>query len=48
MNKIYIVHCWDGKKDDGWYPWIDEKISNELNTIFSLKSWYRLKNARLN
>ena len=29
MNKIYIVHCWDGKKDDGWYPWLDEKLSNE-------------------
>ncbi len=34
MNKIYIVHCWDGTKDDGWYPWLDEKLSNENNKVF--------------
>ena len=34
MNKIYIVHCWDGTKDDGWYPWLDEKISNKDNNVF--------------
>ena len=34
MNKIYIVHCWDGTKDDGWYPWIDKELSNENNTVF--------------
>ena len=22
MKKVYMVHCWDGKSDDGWYPWI--------------------------
>lgn len=33
MNKIYIVHCWDGTKDDGWYPWLDSKISNENNEV---------------
>ena len=32
MNKVYMVHCWDGTKDDGWYPWLDKKISSE-NTI---------------
>ena len=34
MNKIYIVHCWDGNKDDGWYPWLDKKISNKSNKVF--------------
>ncbi len=34
MNKIYIVHCWDGTKDDGWYPWLDEKLTNENNKVF--------------
>ena len=34
MNKIYIVHCWDGTKDDGWYPWLDKKISNADNKVF--------------
>ena len=34
MNKIYIVHCWDGSKEDGWYPWLDKKISNDENKVF--------------
>lgn len=34
MNKIYIVHCWDGTKDDGWYPWLDKKISDNDNKVF--------------
>ena len=32
MNKVYIVHCWDGTKDDGWYPWLDKELTND-NTI---------------
>ena len=34
MNKIYIVHCWDGRKDDGWYPWLDRELSNDNNTVY--------------
>ena len=34
MNKIYIVHCWNGTKDDCWYPWLDKKISNNNNQVF--------------
>lgn len=33
MNKIYMVHCWEGTKDDGWYPWLDEKISSDSNKV---------------
>ncbi len=33
MNRIFIVHCWDGTKDDGWYPWLDKKISNNENKV---------------
>lgn len=29
MKKIYLVHCWDGTCEDGWYPW----ISNELKKL---------------
>ena len=36
MNKIYIIHCWDGTKDDGWYPWLDKKISNDNNKVYRL------------
>ena len=34
MNKIYIVHCWDGSKEDGWYPWLDKNLSNEKNSVY--------------
>jgi hypothetical protein len=34
MNKIYLVHCWDGTKDDGWYPWIDKELSNDNNKVY--------------
>ncbi len=34
MNKIYIVHCWDGTKDDGWYPWLDKQLSNENIIVY--------------
>ena len=34
MNKIYLVHCWDGTKEDGWYPWIDKELSNDNNKVY--------------
>ena len=33
MNKIYVVHCWDGCKEDGWYPWIDKELSNDIRIL---------------
>lgn len=26
MKKAYLVHCWDGTSNDGWYPWIEEEL----------------------
>lgn len=26
MKKIYLVHCWDGTSNDGWYPWIEQEL----------------------
>ena len=34
MNKIFIVHCWEGTKDDGWYPWLDKELSNKKNKVY--------------
>ena len=34
MNKIYMVHCWDGTKEDGWYPWLDKELSNDNNKVY--------------
>ena len=28
MKKIYIIHCWDGTSNDGWYPWIEKQLNN--------------------
>ena len=36
MNKIYIIHCCDGTKEDGWYPWLDKELSNENNKVYRL------------
>lgn len=34
MNKIYMIHCWDGTKEDGWYPWIDKELTNKNNIVY--------------
>lgn len=34
MKKIYMVHCWDGNRDDGWYPWLDENISDDNVKVY--------------
>lgn len=34
MKKFYIVHCWEGNKEDGWYPWIDSKLSIKGEQVF--------------
>ena len=34
MNKIYVVHCWDGNKNDGWYPWLDKELSDSENAVY--------------
>ena len=26
MKKVYLVHCWDGTSNDGWYPWIEKEL----------------------
>mgnify|MGYP003300347078 CR=1 FL=1 len=28
MKKIYLVHCWDGTSNDGWYPWLSTKLND--------------------
>ena len=28
MKKIYLVHCWGGKIEHGWYPWIKKQLKN--------------------
>ncbi|MBR9676598.1 hypothetical protein GOV04_00460 [Candidatus Woesearchaeota archaeon] len=25
-NRIFIVHCWDGSPNDGWYPWLKKEL----------------------
>lgn len=28
MKKVYLVHCWDGTIEDGWYPWLKQHLEN--------------------
>lgn len=35
MNKkVYLVHCWDGTCNDGWYPWIASLLSKNGVSVF--------------
>ena len=36
MKKVYIVHCWEGTSNDGWYPWIAEKLSTNNVEVIKL------------
>lgn len=27
MKTVYLVHCWDGTCNDGWYPWLEEQLN---------------------
>ena len=29
MKKIYLIHCWDGTPEDGWYPWLKKELEKE-------------------
>ena len=29
MKKVYLVHCWEGTCEDGWYPWLDTQLSTD-------------------
>ena len=33
MKKIYLVHCWDGTSNDGWYPWIVNRLNNDNTEV---------------
>lgn len=26
MKTIYLIHCWDGTSQDGWYPWLSKVL----------------------
>ena len=58
MKKIYMVHCWDGNRDDGWYPWLDENISDENTKVYrfnmpdtnnpKIESWVSFLSEQIN
>ena len=34
MKKVYLVHCWGGTSQDGWYPWLAKVLaSNDIEVI---------------
>jgi predicted alpha/beta hydrolase family esterase len=26
MKKVFLVHCWGGTIEDGWYPWLKKEL----------------------
>lgn len=34
MKKIYIIHCWEGTSNDGWYPWLARELSKQNVSVF--------------
>ena len=33
MKNIYLIHCWDGTSNDGWYPWIEKQLDNSNTKV---------------
>ena len=33
-KKVYLVHCWEGTSNDGWYPWIDKELEKYGVSVF--------------
>ncbi len=36
MKKVYLVHCWGGKIEDGWYPWLCKHLKNNNIEVHAL------------
>jgi len=36
MKNIYLIHCWDGTANDGWYPWLEEQIKSNDTDFYRL------------
>lgn len=57
MKKVYLVHCWGGTSDDGWYPWIAEKLTdNKIEVVKfdmpntelpTISSWVEMLNSEV-
>lgn len=58
MKTIYLVHCWDGTSNDGWYPWIDKELGNENTKVIrfdmpntstpKIEEWVAELNSKVN
>lgn len=33
MKKVYLVHCWEGTSNDGWYPWLANELNNDNTKV---------------
>lgn len=34
MKKVYLIHCWEGTSEDGWYPWLAKKLNSKNVEVF--------------
>jgi predicted alpha/beta hydrolase family esterase len=26
MKKVFLIHCWEGHPEEGWYPWLKKEL----------------------
>lgn len=48
MNNIFLVHCWEGTINDGWYPWLKERLEQNLNNIVHMENMPNTNNPKIN
>lgn len=48
MNNIYLVHCWEGTINDGWYPWIKEKLEQDANNKVYMENMPNTEAPKIN
>lgn len=57
MKKVYLIHCWDGTSNDGWYPWLENKLNNDNTQVIkfdmpntetpNIKEWVSTLNEKV-
>jgi len=34
IKRVFIIHGWDGKPEQGWYPWLKRELEKREFTVF--------------
>ena len=36
LKKVFMVHCWSGNSNVGWYPWLQKHLENNGVEVVAL------------